>query len=184
MRLWIELLKNAYYIKHSPNQHISASAHLQTLPNIDINIKCGNSLVSRYALGVDIKQALQKSKWNIFSYRNAIMSYRNAENKEQKRDLEQLISIIKKDFQTWISQTDPDKRKRDKLINTRLTRFTGSFLFEPEADYGDQQNKEKIAEAQKKLDEEIEKINRKIEDKLNSKIFENAFESYNTVVEE
>ena len=176
LRLWIELLKNAYYIKPSPNQHISASAHLQTLPNIDINIKCGNSLVSRYALGVDIKQALQKSKWNIFSYRNAIMSYRNAENKEQKRDLEQLISIIKKDFQTWISQTDPDKRKRDKLINTRLTRFTGSFLFEPEADYGDQQNKEKIAEAQKKLDEEIERINRKIEDKLNSKIFENAFE--------
>src|SRR5690606_10708357 len=39
LRLWIELLKNAYY---------TDQGHLQTLPNIDINIKCGNSLISRF----------------------------------------------------------------------------------------------------------------------------------------
>ena len=37
LRLWIELLKNAYY----------KSGVMETLPNIDINIKCGNSLISR-----------------------------------------------------------------------------------------------------------------------------------------
>jgi len=35
LRLWIELLKNAYY---------KEDGELETLPNIDINIRCGNSL--------------------------------------------------------------------------------------------------------------------------------------------
>ena len=38
LRLWIELLKNAYY---------TSEGELQTLPNIDINIKCGNSLINQ-----------------------------------------------------------------------------------------------------------------------------------------
>ena len=79
LRLWIELLKSAYYKADSEFKE------LETLPNIDINIKCGNSLISRYALDADIKQALKKSKWNISSYRLAVMAYRNAENKEQKK---------------------------------------------------------------------------------------------------
>ena len=56
LRLWIELLKNAYY---------KNATELETLPNIDINIKCGNSLVSRFAIDADLKQALKKSKWSI-----------------------------------------------------------------------------------------------------------------------
>ena len=42
LRLWIELLKNAYYKEPDFTE-------LETLPNIDINIKCGNSL-----FGVDL----------------------------------------------------------------------------------------------------------------------------------
>ncbi|MFW5701217.1 MAG: Eco57I restriction-modification methylase domain-containing protein, partial [Cyclobacteriaceae bacterium] len=42
LRLWIELLKNAYYK--------NGTEELETLPNIDINIKCGNSLISRFDL--------------------------------------------------------------------------------------------------------------------------------------
>jgi hypothetical protein len=63
LRLWIELLKNAYY---------KNATELETLPNIDINIKCGNSLVSRFAIDADLKQALKKSKWSIDSYRIAV----------------------------------------------------------------------------------------------------------------
>ncbi|NCB40536.1 MAG: class I SAM-dependent DNA methyltransferase, partial [Erysipelotrichia bacterium] len=62
LRLWIELLKNAYY---------KNATELETLPNIDINIKCGNSLVSRFALDADLKQALKSSRWTIDSYRLA-----------------------------------------------------------------------------------------------------------------
>src|SRR5690606_7232070 len=42
LRLWIELLKNAYYKEHSPG---ILGSELETLPNIDINIKTGNSLI-------------------------------------------------------------------------------------------------------------------------------------------
>ncbi|MEI6900200.1 MAG: type II restriction endonuclease, partial [Bacteroidota bacterium] len=108
LRLWIELLKNAYYTGGelvnsrtgdsiaSPVHHLTSSpVYLQTLPNIDINIKCGNSLISRYGLDADIRQALNKSRWTIESYRLAVMTYRNAENKEQKREMERLITEIK-----------------------------------------------------------------------------------------
>ncbi len=73
LHLWIELLKNAYY---------KNATELETLPNIDINIKCGNSLVSRFATDSDLSQALKKSKWTIDSYRIAVDIHRNAESKE------------------------------------------------------------------------------------------------------
>jgi adenine-specific DNA-methyltransferase len=100
LRLWIELLKNAYY---------KNATELETLPNIDINIKCGNSLVSRFALDADLKQALKKSKWTIDSYRLAVATYRNAANKEEKREMERLIENIKSDFRSEIET--PFKKK-------------------------------------------------------------------------
>ncbi len=97
LRLWIELLKNAYYTKESNY------SELETLPNIDINIKCGNSLISRFALDEDLKPSLAKSKFNIQSYKSAVQTYREAKNKEEKREMETLISIIKKDFTSELS---------------------------------------------------------------------------------
>ncbi len=99
LRLWIELLKNAYYIAEGSN----SNGELQTLPNIDINIKTGNSLISRFGLDEDLKAALAKSKFNIQSYKLAVATYRDAQNKEQKREMENLIAIIKKDFTTELS---------------------------------------------------------------------------------
>ncbi|EJC14977.1 type II restriction-modification enzyme [Helicobacter pylori Hp P-25] len=46
LRLWIELLKYSYYIFEEGKN----TNNLETLPNIDINIKCANSLISRFAL--------------------------------------------------------------------------------------------------------------------------------------
>lgn len=94
LRLWIELLKNAYYKNRT---------ELETLPNIDINIKCGNSLVSRFSINSELKEALNKSKWTIERYRNVVDTYRNAENKEQKRQMEGLIKDIKSFFVSDLS---------------------------------------------------------------------------------
>ena len=58
LRLWIELLKNAYY-KEETN-----FIELETLPNIDINIKCGNSLLSRFPLDADLSKALKSIKYD------------------------------------------------------------------------------------------------------------------------
>ena len=56
LRLWIELLKNSYYLMQSDESYsdrLDSRIHqMQTLPNIDINIKCGNSLISNIALDI------------------------------------------------------------------------------------------------------------------------------------
>ncbi len=174
LRLWIELLKNAYYKNET---------ELETLPNIDINIKCGNSLVSRFPIDADLSQALKKSKWNIDTYRIAVDKYRNAESKEQKREMERLIADIKSGFRSEIAKNDPIKNKIRKLGH-ELFLLTGKgqdgfgiMLFDPEEEYGKNkklknQRKEKIA----KIENEINKLSQQVDDIENNKIFENAFE--------
>ncbi len=163
LRLWIELLKNAYYK--------TDTSELETLPNIDINIKCGNSLVSRFDLDTDLKQALKKSKWTIDSYRIAVETYRSATNKEQKREMERLISDIKSGFRSEISKNDPKVKKLYNL-NGEITKLsTQQSLFEMSENQKTEWNKKisKLLAESKKLEAEIEEI------KAN-KIFENAFE--------
>jgi adenine-specific DNA-methyltransferase len=162
LRLWIELLKNAYY---------KNSTELETLPNIDINIKCGNSLVSRFAIDADLRKALKSSKWTIDGYRIAVDTYRNAENKEQKRKMERLITDIKSDFRSEISRNDPKIKKLSKLSGELFNLSNQGLLFEMGAKQKVEWNKkvEKLAQEIQKSEVEIEAI------KAN-KIFENAFE--------
>jgi hypothetical protein len=162
LRLWIELLKNAYY---------KNSTELETLPNIDINIKCGNSLVSRFAIDADLKQALKKSKWTIDSYRIAVDTYRNAESKEQKKEMERLIADIKSDFRSEISLNDPKVKKLRKLSGDLYQMTNQGQLFE--------MSKKEKADWNKKvtqLTEETKKLEAEIEEIKSNKIFENAFE--------
>lgn len=164
LRLWIELLKNAYYKNET---------ELETLPNIDINIKCGNSLISRFALDADLKQALKKgtSKWTIDSYRLAVDTYRNAQSKEQKREMERLINEIKTNFRSEISQNDP-KVKRLRNLNGELFTLTNQGqLFELSKKEKDEWNA-KVA----KLTAESQKLEAEIEEIQGNKIYENAFE--------
>ncbi|MCC6257359.1 MAG: Eco57I restriction-modification methylase domain-containing protein [Chitinophagaceae bacterium] len=162
LRLWIELLKNAFY---------KNATALETLPNIDINIKCGNSLVSRFAMDADLKQALKKSKWTIESYRTAVDSYRNAKSKEQKREMEQLIADIKSDFRSEISTNDPKNKKLQKMRGElgNLTQQTTLF----------NRSKKEIAVWNKKVTQltaDIKKLEEEIEAIKANKIYENAFE--------
>ena len=165
LRLWIELLKNAYYKPGSDNRE------LETLPNIDINIKCGNSLISRYPLDADIKTALKSSKWNVDNYREAVMTYRNAQSKDEKRGMEQLINKIKSDFETEISKSDKRYLKLNKFKGELLSLTGQSSLFELTKTQREDWNK-KV----KKLTEEIKKYETEIEEIKSNKIYENAFE--------
>ncbi len=162
LRLWIELLKNAYY---------NNDGQLETLPNIDINIKVGNSLISRFALDADLKDALRKSKLSLIDYRNAVDTYRNASSKEQKREMEQLIAEVKNDFRSEIFYHDP-KAKKLVHLGTEL-----KVLELPQTLLGESA-KEKKARKQKqeKLKLQFDKLNAEIEEIKNNKIYENAFE--------
>ena len=165
LRLWIELLKNAYYK--------SGTEELETLPNIDINIKCGNSLISRFDLDSDLKQALRKSesKWTVDSYRIAVSSYRHAESKEHKHEMERLINEIKSNFRSEISQNDPKVKRLRKLNGEFFTLTNQGQLFELSKKEKTEWNKkvQKLTEQSQKLEKEIEEIK-------NNKIYENAFE--------
>lgn len=162
LRLWIELLKNAYYKK---------SNELETLPNIDINIKCGNSLVSRFDIDADLKKALKKSKWTIDSYQIAVDTYRNATSKEQKREMERLIADIKSDFRSEIALNDPKARRLRKLTGELFQMTNQGQLFEMSKNEKAAWNK-KVA----KLTKDIKKLETEIEEIKANKIYENAFE--------
>jgi adenine-specific DNA-methyltransferase len=169
LRLWIELLKNAYYKTLPPVGGVGGG--LETLPNIDINIKCGNSLVSRFAIDADLKQALKKSKWTIDSYRIAVDTYRNAENKEQKREMERLIADIKSDFRSEISLNDPKLIRKRKLEGELFQITNQQQLFEMS-----QKEKADWNKKVEQLTKETETLAAEIEAIKANKIFENAFE--------
>ncbi len=82
LRLWIELLKTAYY---------KADGQLDTLPNIDINIKCGNSLISRFGLTDNLDS--KTIKMEIQDYKDKVKQYK--ENIGGKQQVLQAIDSIK-----------------------------------------------------------------------------------------
>ena len=100
LRLWIELLKNAYYTKKSGYKQ------LQTLPNIDINIKVGDSLLSKYPVqnGHVVLDFLQKEdkadKKNglaakLKEYRKNVQDYKAGGTSYNKQQLRLNIAGLK-----------------------------------------------------------------------------------------
>ncbi len=76
LRLWIELLKYSYYI-FEEGKNTDA---LETLPNIDINIKCANSLISRFALKDKALLKIKKNqnlKYSIAEYKELVKIYKD-----------------------------------------------------------------------------------------------------------
>ncbi|GAA9851990.1 class I SAM-dependent DNA methyltransferase [Helicobacter pylori] len=76
LRLWIELLKYSYYI-FEEGKNTNA---LETLPNIDIIIKCGNSLISRFALKDKALLKNEKNKnleYSIAEYKELVKIYKD-----------------------------------------------------------------------------------------------------------
>ncbi|ETD25180.1 type IIG restriction enzyme/methyltransferase [Helicobacter macacae] len=126
LRLWIELLKYSYY------ENI-ASKELQTLPNIDINIKCGNSLVSLFELNESDENGNPKPytlKWlknqnsefsqnfreKLLRYNDLVQTYK--EKLGDKQAIAKEIESIKSYFKTTLLDNSfVSKQMKDKLKN-------------------------------------------------------------------
>lgn len=169
LRLWIELLKNAYYREETDYME------LETLPNIDINIKCGNSLLSRFTLDADLTQSLKNIKYTVKEYRDFVYKYKNEKNRDAKRELQKIISSIKNDLVTQIRLGDPRKKRLDKLLYDLYYRFSGNMLFEDTPEYG---NKKKIDPKveKKKIEEEVKVLETELEEIKANAIYKGAFE--------
>jgi adenine-specific DNA-methyltransferase len=162
LRLWIELLKNAYY---------KPDGELETLPNIDINIKSGNSLVSKYALDEDLSEVFKKQKFGLDIYKDTVAAYKEAKTKETKAEFKNFISEIKEAFKQSVINTDPRRKKQNELywklegLKANIDLFGNKKLSDAEL----KKQKIELEKQKQKIDEEI----RDIED---NKIFKNSFE--------
>ncbi len=99
LRLWIELLKNSYYTDHSHYKY------LETLPNIDINIVTGNSLISKFDKGLDIFEK-QKVKDLIYIYKTNATIYKNETDYERKVQSRRTIQNVKTELLKFAKPKD------------------------------------------------------------------------------
>ena len=167
LRLWIELLKNAYYYKNEQ----TGEKVLQTLPNIDINIKCGNSLLNRTPFNVDIRQVLAGTNLTITKYKQDVNNYKRTANKEAKARLRKDINIIKAFLAKGISENTPIYKKWLSVAKELSDMRQKSLLFR------DAKNKKgSYAKKLAALEKEEAKLKRLIDDMRDNKLFVNAFE--------
>lgn len=161
LRLWIELLKNAFY---------KQDGNLETLPNIDINIKCGNSLLSRFPLDANLSKALKSIKYDINAYRGFVNDYKNCKDREIKRELQSIIDKIKTDFRTNLD--DPFKSKISKARGDLTNLLSELNRKQQWAEKISKEFKTKVEKAKKKLSIlEAEK-----ESIIHNVVYKNAFE--------
>ncbi|MFP6222080.1 class I SAM-dependent DNA methyltransferase [Helicobacter pylori] len=124
LRLWIELLKYSYYI-FEKGKNTNA---LETLPNIDINIKCANSLISRFNLNDDLKK-IPNIKKKIQEYKDLVAQYKdpNPLYPLNKQDLINKIQDLKNTFSLTLK--DPKtKAELEKAIEKHITKYNDFAL--------------------------------------------------------
>jgi hypothetical protein len=162
LRLWIELLKNAYYTEEN---------QLQTLPNIDINIKVGNSLISRFGLDDDLKSAFKDKdvKYSFADYKNAVAEYKNTNDKSRKNEVLQIIDEVKNNFRSTLGDKEKNRtsKARGEIVNIESEINRKKQWGEKTSD---------LTKTLKKAKELLTKLEAQKDEILNNKIYHNAFE--------
>ncbi|WP_411326904.1 type IIG restriction enzyme/methyltransferase [Helicobacter pylori] len=182
LRLWIELLKYSYYIfEEGKNTH-----DLETLPNIDINIKCGNSLISRFNLNDDLKK-ISNIKKKIQEYKDLVAQYKdpNPLYSLNKTDLINKIQELKNTFSLTLK--DPKtKAELEKAIEKHIKNYNdfalddkslldGLNYFIPSLFGTPELSPEKEEEAFASYGR-IRALRKKLDDALSGGEYQNAFE--------
>lgn len=163
LRLWIELLKNAFY--HANTE----GGVLETLPNIDINIKEGNSLISRFKLDEDLKEVFKKTSRT--EYLQAVNDYKNAANKEEKEKLKVFIKSVKDNIGQTVFNRNP--------IVKELSRIRGTlFNLENQIDMFGNKDGDKDSNAAQKQQFRLllAQKERELEEYKTSPMYQNSFE--------
>jgi len=115
LRLWIELLKNAFYKITINNKNLQSlknleNFELETLPNIDINIKCGNSLVALFKLNGNgnSKKTPRNMQIATNKYKKAVDDYKNTIIKLEKQQAIKSIKELKEEISKYVNPNDKD----------------------------------------------------------------------------
>ena len=162
LRLWIELLKNAYY----------EGDELKTLPNIDINIKQGDSLLHSLPLDADISPILRRKHVSISTYKDVNSNYKTAD-KQMRRKYNEILKEIQKELHYFAHDKSDRLYKRKAALEKTLDKkgFIGYVnpLFHHE-EIDDENTKAEVD----KIAADLDKIKAKIKEREH--IYENAFE--------
>ncbi|EJB5772509.1 TPA: Eco57I restriction-modification methylase domain-containing protein [Campylobacter coli] len=123
LRLWIELLKHSFYQSFDDGNYHD----LKTLPNIDINIKCGNSLVSYFETGKSLSH-YPNIKERMGKYKRIVKDYKEGFYTD-KSHINQEIKNLKISFKNFCFA---DKFKKEmKGFNDKCEKYSkkyGNFL--------------------------------------------------------
>ncbi len=182
LRLWIELLKYSYYI-FEEGKNTNA---LETLPNIDINIKCANSLISRFNLNDDLKK-IPNIKQKIQEYKDLVAQYKdpNPLYPLNKQDLINKIQDLKNTFSLTLK--DPKtKAELEKAIEKHIKKYNffalddkslldGLDYFTPSL-FGTLKLSPKEEEEAFASYGRIRALRKKLDDALSGREYQNAFE--------
>ncbi len=182
LRLWIELLKYSYYIFEN-GKNTNA---LETLPNIDINIKCGNSLISRFSLHDNLKK-IPNIKKKIQEYKDLVAQYKdpNPLFPLNKTDLTNKIQDLKTTFSLELK--DPKtKAELEKAIEKYIKKYNffalddkslldGLNYFIPSL-FGALKLSPKEEEEAFASYGRIRALRKKLDDTLSGREYQNAFE--------
>lgn len=128
LRLWIELLKYSYYIFEEGKN----TNNLETLPNIDINIKCGNSLISRFALKDKALLKTEKNKnleYYIAEYKELVKIYKDPKILESLTHPIKDSNAIRKYAKERLYQELAQNPNKDfkKALNDRIEKIKEAF---------------------------------------------------------
>ncbi|WP_305871965.1 class I SAM-dependent DNA methyltransferase [Helicobacter pylori] len=182
LRLWIELLKYSYYI-FEEGKNTNA---LETLPNIDINIKCANSLISRFSLHDDLKK-IPNIKKKIQEYKDLVAQYKdpNPLYPLNKADLINKIQDLKNTFSLTLKDSKT-KAELEKAIEKHIKNYNffalddkslldGLNYFIPNL-FGTSKLSPKEEEEAFASYGRIRALRKKLDDALSGREYHNAFE--------
>ncbi len=175
-------IKYSYYI-FEKGKNTNA---LETLPNIDINIKCANSLISRFSLHDDLKK-IPNIKQKIQEYKDLVAQYKdpNPLYPLNKADLINKIQDLKNTFSLTLK--DPKtKAELEKAIEKHIKKYNffalddkslldGLNYFIPNL-FGTPKLSPKEEEEAFASYGRIRALRKKLDDALSGREYHNAFE--------
>lgn len=169
LRLWIELLKNTYYIDNTDN--------MEVLPNIDINIKTGNSLVSKYPVqvgkAITQKDCSEEQKGYIKQYKQLVAEYKNSGDKETKKKINETLKELKNKLYSVVAGVLVAETEEQNNFDKQLKKLKNQW------------KRATSIEERLKIDKEIEKLSKSnrgsnkilvIGDSFDDPIYKNSME--------
>ncbi|MGL2868124.1 DUF7149 domain-containing protein [Helicobacter pylori] len=134
LRLWIELLKYSYCIFEEGKN----TNNLETLPNIDINIKCANSLIFNFPLNSKLTigqtpEFARKLKTEIKEYKNSVMFYK--EGLGEKTKILQNIAKLKSLITNYFIEQHQAKQHLKESLKAFISEY-GDEIFDLSTAFG------------------------------------------------